>query len=454
LCKYSDIINTGYVCPHESIEDSDYCIFHLQDDKKDFDEFNKRIKEILETEEYFINLSGFYFPPDTANFSNAKFKGYADFKNAKFKGHADFTNAQFLGTADFTNAQFLGTADFSDAEFIGEAIFYPAIFIWHAKFIDVTFSREVNFTDVTFVGDAEFWKSEFKGDAYFIDVTFSGKTKFKLARFKEIFKFSPINNSEIGFTSVHFSDNVRIKADMSKCSFANSNIERVDMTDSIWIRDEKPKPKNSYSSLIERIRNKVGLPDTSIKIWEEHQGELKSDWKELEGIYRRLKQSYQKYGDYSTAGKFYYQEMECKRKQLKWFRKLFRNVFYKKLCGYGEKPENVIFASLFLIILFAFSFLFGGIEFVGSNVLKVPPNVIDYNLSLNSFGIQWAMSNIDSIYEDLKLCLYTSVITFTTLGYGDVHPIGFSRIVASVEAGFGIIMTALFIFVFTRKMLR
>jgi hypothetical protein len=47
-----------------------------------------------------------------------------------------------------------------------------------------------------------------------------------------------------------------------------------------------------------------------------------------------------------------------------------------------------------------------------------------------------------------------SVITFTTLGYGDVHPIGYSRIVASVEAIFGIFMTALFIFVFTRKMLR
>ena len=443
MCKYSDIINTGYGCPHESLEDSDYCIFHLQDDKKDVDEFNKRIKEILETEEYLINFSGFYFPPDTANFSNAKFKGYADFKNA-----------EFLGTADFTNAEFLGTADFSDAEFIGEAIFYPAVFIWHAKFIDVTFSREVNFTDVTFVGDAEFWKSEFKGDAYFIDVTFSGKTEFKLARFKEIFKFSPIKNSEIGFTSVHFSDNVRIKADMSKCSFANSNIERVDMTDSIWIRDEKPKPKNSYSSLIEWFKNKVGISKTSIKIWEEQQGKLSSNWKEIEGIYRRLKQSYQKFGDTSTAGKFYYQEMECKRKQLNDIERYFQYFIYKKLCGYGEKPENVILASLFLIILFAFSFLFGGIEFVGSSILNVPPNVIQYKLSLNSTGIQWLMSNFDSVKEDFLLCLYTSVITFTTLGYGDVRPIGLSRIFASLEAGFGIIMTALFIFVFSRKMLR
>jgi hypothetical protein len=219
------------------------------------------------------------------------------------------------------------------------------------------------------------------------------------------------------------------------------------------MRDDD-KTKNSVSAFIKKVKNKVGLPDTSIIIWEEYQGELSSNWKELEGIYRRLKQSSLKFGDNSTAGKFYYQEMECKRKQLKGIEKHFWYLFYKKLCGYGEKPFNVIWASLFLIFVSAISYLFGGIEFVGSSILKVPPNVIDYNLSLNSFGIQWAITNIDSVLEDFLLCLYTSVITFTTLGYGDVHPIGFSRVIASLEAGLGIIMTALFIFVFTRKMLR
>ena len=239
-----------------------------------------------------------------------------------------------------------------------------------------------------------------------------------------------------------------MKMDMNKCYFANSNIERVDLTDSIWMLDEKSK----LSAFNKRIRNKIGMSDTSIKILEDQQGTL--NLKDLENVYRRLKQSYQNFGDYSTAGKFYYQEMECKRKQLKGIKKYFWYIIYKMLCGYGEKPFNVVWASLFLIIISAFLYIFGGIEFVGSSTLKVPPNVIDYNLSLNSYGFNWAITNIDSVLENLLLCLYTSVITFTTLGYGDVHPIGFSRIVASVEAGLGIIMTALFIFVFTRKMLR
>ena len=40
MCKYSDDLD-GYKCPHKSLLDSDYCIFHLQDDNKDINEFNK-----------------------------------------------------------------------------------------------------------------------------------------------------------------------------------------------------------------------------------------------------------------------------------------------------------------------------------------------------------------------------------------------------------------------------
>ena len=424
MCKYSDIID--YKCPHESLKDKDYCIFHLQDDNKDSDEFNKGIKEILETKEDSINFNGFYFPPGTTDFSNIIFQKNKEviFNKATFSGYANFGGSTFSGTAKFIYVIFSGNANFSRSTFST------------ATFQGVIFSGNTDFTKAQFPRFVDFAQAEFLRKFLFIpSIPTNSKTV-----------------TTICFYGTLFLDNVRIKADLSKCHFANSNIERVDMTDSSWTRDDTPK--KSFFAFYERIRKKVGLSETSIIIWEEHQGDLKSNWKELEGIYRRLKQSYQKFGDNSTAGKIYYQEMECKRKQLRGIEKLFWYFFYKKLCGYGEGPFNVIWASIFLIFASAFSFLFGGIEFTGSSILKVPPNVIDYNVSLNSFGIQWAMNNIDSVLDDFLLCIYTSVITFTTLGYGDVHPIGFSRIVASMEAGFGIIMTALFIFVFTRKMLR
>ena len=462
MCKYVDTVGRAK-CLHESLVDSDYCIFHLKDDAKDIDEFNKGIKEILDAKDDSINFTGFYFPSGTTNFSGTVFSGHvdlidttfignADFSHARFKGYTDFSHAIFEGHADFRGAKFRGSAVFRDAKFEGEARFWNVVFCEYSIFIDVIFSKKAYFSAVTFEGDAEFVLAEFKEDTYFSDVMFERDVDFKLAKFKERFILTPKKNAQIVFTSAHFSDNVRIKADLSNCYFANSNIERIDMTDSIWRRDDKTK--KSFSALYKWFRNKVGLSETSIIIWEEYEDKLSLNWKELEGLYRRLKQSYFKFGDNSTAGKFYYQEMECKREQLKGINKLFWYIFYKQLCGYGEKPFNVIWASIFLIIGSAFLYLLGGIELIGSDVLKVPPNIIDYNLSLNSFGIQWAIRNIGSIFGDFIVCLYTSVITFTTLGYGDVHPIGWSRIVASVEAGLGIIMTALFIFVFTRKMLR
>ena len=444
MCKYSDV--TGYKCPHENLEDNDYCIFHLQDDNKDVDEFNKRIEEILETKEDSIHFHGFYFPPDSSDFSAQNFKKKLILIDATFSGDANFSGATFSGEAGFFSAKFSGKAEFNNAIFSGNAYFWAATFSGEAGFSSAKFLGKADFLLATFSGEADFFLAKFSGKAEFNDAIFSGEANFRCAELSGKFVFILNKSETIIFGSTYFSDNVRIKADLSKCCFENSNIERVDMTDSIWIRDDD-KPKNSISAYIKRFKEKIGLSKPSIIIWEEYQGELKSNWKELEGIYRRLKQSYQKYGDSETAGKFYYQEMECKRKQLKGFNKHFWYFFYKKLCGYGERPFNVILASGLIILASSLLFFYNGIELLGSEVLDITPRVIDYKPSRN---FQWT----DKVIIDWLECLYTSVITFTTLGYGDVHPIGYSRIVASVEAGFGIIMTALFIFVFSRKMLR
>ena len=49
-------------------------------------------------------------------------------------------------------------------------------------------------------------------------------------------------------------------------------------------------------------------------------------------------------------------------------------------------------------------------------------------------------------------CLYFSVITFTTLGFGDFRPLeGWSRIFAGTEALIGAFMMALFVYTFVRR---
>ena len=72
--------------------------------------------------------------------------------------------------------------------------------------------------------------------------------------------------------------------------------------------------------------------------------------------------------------------------------------------------------------------------------------IIDYDLNL-------AFPTWHGVKDYLQ-CLYYSFVTFTTLGYGDVHPIGHSKIIACAESFAGAFSIALFVLVFGRKMLR
>ena len=51
-------------------------------------------------------------------------------------------------------------------------------------------------------------------------------------------------------------------------------------------------------------------------------------------------------------------------------------------------------------------------------------------------------------------CLYFSFVTFTTLGYGDLHSVGITKAFATIEAFTGVFMLALFVLTMGRKMMR
>lgn len=50
----------------------------------------------------------------------------------------------------------------------------------------------------------------------------------------------------------------------------------------------------------------------------------------------------------------------------------------------------------------------------------------------------------EEIVKSRADCLYFSIVTVSTLGYGDIHPIGFGKVVAIVEVGCGMILTGMF----------
>lgn len=117
--------------------------------------------------------------------------------------------------------------------------------------------------------------------------------------------------------------------------------------------------------------------------------------------------------------------------------------FLKYTCGYGERPARVIGVSLLIILFSALFFQFSGIV-IGEHTIE--ERIIDYE-------IHATLPTLQGIKDYLQ-CVYYSFVTFTTLGYGDIHPQGYSKVIACAESFTGAFFIALFVLVFGRKMMR
>lgn len=165
--------------------------------------------------------------------------------------------------------------------------------------------------------------------------------------------------------------------------------------------------------------------------------EAQKKFLEAEEIYRNFRIHLGMTGIFGAAGDFFYREMVMRRKQMPAlsFQRLGSKVT-DILCGYGEKTFRILSSALSLIALNSFAYFLLGIQYRESFLGYDP--------------LQTAAQNIHEYF----MALYFSVVTFTTLGYGDIAPLGFSRIFAASEAFSGAFMIALFVLVFSRKMLR
>lgn len=160
-------------------------------------------------------------------------------------------------------------------------------------------------------------------------------------------------------------------------------------------------------------------------------------YQQAEEIYRNLRKVFENQGIFEMAGFFFEREMVVRRKQMPLYS--FRRLISKMVdlfCGYGEQPIRVVAFSCFTILSFATVYFFSGVNFAG--------DIRSFDLRLG-FG-QNLQTYLDSVYF--------SIVTFTTLGYGDIIPYGLSRVFAAAEALMGSFTLALFVVVFVKKMTR
>jgi uncharacterized protein YjbI with pentapeptide repeats len=425
---------TKKCCQKETWRGSDeFCIFHDPSPEKDANLFKKMIEEQIETETEEHNFIGYHFPEKwdffvgkklefSANFTNAIFCD-AFFNDAIFKGKACFDYSRFMGDVDFTAVEFKEGVSFDFAVF-QKAYFKITDFKEYANFISATFQKYVCFWGANFEGSASFLSTKFEDRADFRDFTSCGMN-FRGSVFEKKLELVPETAGKIDFRDVEFLFRSKVNTNLKEALYQGAFIENVAFIDCTW-------------------------PEDCIIYEERHMNDQKINlsYQQLETIYRDLKQNMQNHGDYAIAGEFYYREMEMRRKATS-----LKNIsrwwleFYRFLAGYGEKPYLVVRNSFLFILLAAVLFFFCGVARVGTELpLQENPDIINYSIH--------SLSPNTETLRDFGYCLYYSIVTFTTLGYGDIHPLGYSHIVASLEALAGAFSMALFVVVFARKMMR
>jgi len=335
----------------------------------------------------------------TLNFDGFVLKD-VDLSGRKLKGNVSFINASFLGQTSFRNVVFKGSADFhgsrfEDADFSGASFMGRAFFSPDGPGKGPTF-RKADFRDSYFEKGGSF------DDCVIPDGDFSQSTI-----------------RHVSFNGVVL-DNIL---------FTGSQMEFAYLSDSLW---NAPEGRTGPRRLLEWI----SVSDGRYIIREEMEvrGRMGSErrvngYKDAEGTYRRIKHSLNNEGDYEKAGEFYIREMRMKRKRYREQHRLLKWLAFwlsAVVTGYGEKWRNVVMSAFAIVLIYAVAYYAVG---------AISPDGEDYD-------------------ADFRESLYFSVVTFTTLGYGDYAPITEYQLLAVSEAFIGAFTIALFVLVFGRKMMR
>jgi len=426
------------------------------------------LSETIFSEE--VDFSGSKFN-EGGTFQNAKFEKGTDFEWTRFSKGASLEGITFEGDVDFSNAVFNAPASFRMAIFKGEASFYEARFNEKVdfspclskkgiSFFKAIFSSSVSFENLKCNDYAVFQEAKFDNEVRFKKANFAGKSNFEEAYFQERVDFKSSHFNLVNFDRSYFGkggsfddcvikegsfENASIqnvsfhRVNLDNVKFAGAQMEQAYLADAWWdVPLERTRLKKfadllSVSDPRYVIREELEAEKTpATKREEKVQALLKA-----ESTYRRLKHTHTNEGDYTKSGEFYIHEMRMKRKRYSLEKKteirawwnLFWNWFYNLTCGYGERPKRVVFNALLIIVVFSLFYCsFGAIEKAGEK---------DHDLS----------------YDD---CFYFSVVTFTTLGYGDYSPKDevFFKIMAGTEAFLGAFTIALFVLVFGRQVMR
>jgi len=360
-------------------------------------------------------------------------------RRASFERSADFSDVQFHGSVEFASCDVTGWLGFDDVTVAGAAHF-PTVTFGTVQFVGTTFEHGVEFAGAD--GDrAIFERPTVAADDAALDLS---EAAFDLLRVHPDGDLTCLlQEATVATGRLDQPTDAVARYDLTDATLGDVDLDCEAATFDRY-RFYRTRfdgfPFTSYREVLRgnrwRLHEYVGTPAVASTV------------EGLEHTYLEGTQGATRSGDSETASMFFVRELRYRRRRyaehalasahsashrvdaaLRWA----TNGFLDLVAGYGERPQRTLALALAVVLGTA-------VTYPATDGLVTGGEVVRY-------GTHGPLAVLDG--------LYFSVVTFATLGLGDVHPAGdLGRLIAASEGLAGAFLTAVFVFSLGRRVTR
>jgi hypothetical protein len=395
-----------------------------------------------------------------ANFQRVQFNGDAMFERSTFTDDCSFENTTFEGTADFDEVLFEGDADFTAAVFISDTVFRGVEFRGGTNYLD----DDVIFEDAVFAGDADFHDVVFSS-ANFLNTKFEGHANFTDATFNEELHLNAVSfgdDTYLNFTDATISEgritqpsDGWVRIDMTQATIGDIELSTEDPTDERELLDYyrfcdttfDEFDFSAHTAYLDRNDWKLHTFDDGTR---DYEFTVEMTPSIVEKTYLNAKQDASDQSNIKAAGEFRVKRQQNAREK---FFKIMKdgnesimtrtqnalrgieNWFLDVSCGYGLRLYRV--TAVFIL----FPMIAAGIFALGGPMFETGAGQIAFSELFTTEGL-----------NTLTLNMYFSYITFLTIGYGNLAPIGLgARFMAGSLVYMNVILAGLFLYALIKR---
>ena len=231
------------------------------------------------------------------------------------------------------------------------------------------------------------------------------------------------------FDSANIEDAEFVHTEIQGTSFENAQFDRALFREAHVDQNTRFGDRVAYEAALETAEDEALATTAEEAIW---------SYKELQRLFGENALP-------EIERRYYLQEKDLRRR-VAWVRSHYgraaRLEAARWVTHYGTSPSRVIASSFMLIVACAFLYPF-------TDGIREPAT--DMVITYRSGGPTEMAPR--RLLSTLFVSLYFSVITFGTLGYGDIQPVGTAaRALASIESLLGALLLALLVYVLTRTL--